>query len=186
MEECMDQEIASVSTKASLLKQQLLKFFFKDNDPENIMNSIVPILKSEHKISLRLLDFFTSIYSKTNNVYINNTLLYEQYRLELKSYSKKYFDPFNRTGQDSEQIVYKGQLISIAQLNFFRFLIENDLLVFIENNYDHIYQEMKNVNKERRNNRTFLPKNVKSPAYINSVPTKSCTKINSRIVVDFK
>ncbi len=176
-------------TKNALLKQQLLKFYFKDNKPEVIFGSLMPILKSESKISLRLLDFTCSIYLKTHNIYVSNILLYEQYRLELKCYSKKHFDPFNRTttlSEQQDQITYQDVSISLAQLNFFRFLIEYDIIAFVEANYDSIFNEMKRVNTQRRQNRKFLPVNVKSPAYITEKTCKSCTKINARVVVDFK
>ena len=75
--------------------------FYGKND--NI-NRILPIINGEHKISLRLIDWFVTNYSKkyytTYNIKVKGEhkrfKIYVDYKLKLKAYSKKRFDPFCR------------------------------------------------------------------------------------------
>jgi HD-like signal output (HDOD) protein len=69
--------------------------------------------------------------------------VYVDYKLKLKAYSKKRFDPFCRW--DRITIPYKnGTFIqtTIGQLNFFKWAIENDIVQYIEQHYDTIENDM--------------------------------------------
>ena len=69
--------------------------------------------------------------------------MYVDYKLKLKAYSKKRFDPFCRW--DRITIPYKnGTYIqtTIGQLNFFKWAIENDIVQYIEQYYDTIEDDM--------------------------------------------
>jgi hypothetical protein len=63
--------------------------------------------------------------------------------LKLKAYSKKRFDPFCRWERIS--IPYDNEKYmetTIGQLNFFKWGIENNIIDFIEHNYDIIERDM--------------------------------------------
>ena len=65
--------------------------------------------------------------------------VYIDYKLKLKAYSKKRFDPFCRW--DRITIPYdKDNNIqtTIGQLNFFKWVLENNILENIETNFDKI------------------------------------------------
>jgi hypothetical protein len=65
------------------------------------------------------------------------------YKLKLKAYSKKRFDPFCRW--DRITIPYKNDTFiqtTIGQLNFFKWAIENDIVQYIEEHYDTIEDDM--------------------------------------------
>ena len=87
-------------TQNSLLLTNLLKFYNKDDNMERIL----PIINGESIVSLRLIDWFATNYSKKNYTVYNLKLgsvekrfkVYIDYKLKLKAYSKKRFDPFCR------------------------------------------------------------------------------------------
>ena len=106
------------------------------------------IINGESKISLRIVDWFTTNYAKKNytvyNVESNNKRfkVYQDYKLKLKSYAKRRFDPFCRW----ERIVvpYKNDThiqTTLGQLNFFKWAFENDVITYIERNYELIEAE---------------------------------------------
>ena len=87
-----------------------LKEFYENKENKN---HLFDILNNTNNISLRIIDWFVTNYSKKNNTsyLINNKELiindensenakqfnvYYSYKAQLKSYSKKQFDPFCR------------------------------------------------------------------------------------------
>merc|ERR1712166_767239 len=106
---------------------------------DNNIDKILPIINGESIISLRLVDWFVTNYSKKNyTIIINGSKrfkVYTDYKLKLKAYSKRRFDPFCRW--DRITIPYKNETYietTIGQLNFFRWYIENKILDYIEEN----------------------------------------------------
>ncbi len=114
-------------TKAEILLQSLTDFF---DDPENF-NKLSDILNHRSGISLRNLEWFITIYAKTNNtVYLTsrgNFPVHVAYKSSLVGYSKKLFDPFCRT----ERIQFKGLTTTVAQLNFIRWCIKNNIIDYM-------------------------------------------------------
>ena len=88
------------STQNQLLLNKLLKFYNKDNN----LSKILYIINGESKVSLRLIDWFTTNYAKKNFIVYSIDLkegkkrfkVYVDYKLKLKAYSKRRFDPFCR------------------------------------------------------------------------------------------
>jgi hypothetical protein len=117
------------------------------------MDYMLRIINGESKISLRIIDWFATNYAKKYyTVYdIPNTerrfKVYNDYKLKLKAYSKKRFDPFCRWERIT--VPYKdGKYIqtTIGQLNFFKWALENNVIHFIEENYSNIEKDMNNRN----------------------------------------
>jgi hypothetical protein len=128
-----------------LLLTNLTKYY-SDNDFVQL-DKILNILKGESEISLRIIDWFVTNYSKqqyTIKMLTNGKRLkvYDDYKLKLKAYSKKRFDPFCRW--DKIIVPYKSKFIqtTIGQLNFFKWVIENEIIEYIEANYDDIEADM--------------------------------------------
>ena len=105
----------SYNTQNNLLLQTLLNFYNKDDN----LNKIIPIINGDSKISLRLIDWFVTNYSKKNYIIYNiknkrsedrRFKVYVDYKLRLKAYSKRRFDPFCRW--DRITIPYKKICIS--------------------------------------------------------------------------
>ncbi len=145
------------NSSQDLLMLSLSKFYKKK---ENIQ-SVLPIINGNSDISLRLIDWFVTNYSKKrstnipkidtyNNVYYFN--VYLSYRSQLKAYSKQSFDPFRRR-ERIEFFYDKDKYIetTIGQMNFFRWIIENDILVYINNNIKEIEQDMLSMQKKPDN-----------------------------------
>ena len=83
------------SSKQSLLMSTLTKFYSNQIN----VNRMLPIIKQKTNISLRVLDWFVTNYSKKNDIVyeLDNKLyfnVYLSYKAQLKAYSKKQFDPF--------------------------------------------------------------------------------------------
>ena len=116
--------------------ESLINFFsIKEN-----LDRIKPIIngndetKNKPKMSLRILDWFVTNFSKKNNISYHvklnnkskNFIVYLDYKAQLKAYSKKQFDPFCRR----ERIkFYYGKdkyiVTTVGQLNFFKWALEN-------------------------------------------------------------
>ena len=91
--------------------------------------------------------------------------VYFDYKLKLKAYSKKRFDPFCRW--DRISIPYKnGTSIetTIGQLNFFKWALENKVIEYIEENYETIEKDMnsRNSTSKRKEN---LSENAKTRTF---------------------
>ncbi len=139
-----------------LLMISLSKFY---NVKSNI-NKIIPLVDQKSEISLRLVDWFVTNYSKKNNTVItkekNGNIIhfnvYLSYRNQLKAYSKEKFDPFRR----NEHIIFyhdieKSIETTHGQLNFFRWVIQNDILEYIQENLTVIETDMLSTQKHNQN-----------------------------------
>ena len=147
------------TTQNNLLLKNLLKFY----EQRNNLDTMLKIINGHSNISLRIIDWFATNYAKKfYTVYtIKNTSrrfkVYVDYKLKLKAYSKKRFDPFCRW--DRITIPYKdGTFIqtTIGQLNFFKWAIENDVVHYIEDNYQAIENDMNSRNSTSKHSRSSL------------------------------
>lgn len=142
-------------TQNDLLLKNLMEFY---KDKDNI-NKMMATINGETNISLRIVDWFVTNYAKKNyTVYHlpnqNNTRfkVYNDYKLKLKAYAKKRFDPFCRW--DRISIPYDNETnveTTIGQLNFFKWAIENKIIEYIKEHYDEIEDDMNNRNSTSKN-----------------------------------
>ena len=153
------------TTQNELLLKNLLIYY---ND-ENNLNKMLSIINGESRISLRIVDWFVTNFAKKDftvyNIIKNNSNIrfkvYFDYKLKLKAYSKRRFDPFCRWERIT--IPYKDDKViqtTIGQLNFFKWAIENNILNYIEQNLKVIEEDMNII------------ANIKNK----SVSNKSCKK----------
>jgi len=136
-----------------------LQQYFTDNSMNEKLNKT---LDKQDGLSLRLIDWFITNYSKKNNIYYliyktpkgNLTLqdkgnvidsqfnVYQSYKSQLKAYSKKKFDPFCRR----ERIVFTspgGSIeTTVGQLNFFKWALNNLVIDYIETHKQDIEDDM--------------------------------------------
>jgi hypothetical protein len=106
----------------------------------------------------------------------------------LKAYSKKRFDPFCRW--DRISIPYtSGKFIetTIGQLNFFKWALENQVINYIESNYDVIEKDMnaRNSTSKRKEQVVDNSKTRKKREELSISATKSIKKEKVEIVVQF-
>ena len=137
----------SLTCKQDLLMSSLSSFF---NNKLNI-DKIMPIINGKSPISLRILDWFVTNYAKKNNIAYNietdgiikKFIVHANYKSQLKAYSKKLFDPFCRRERISFIDHYDNVITTTAgQLNFFRWVIENNIIEYILENIKLIENDM--------------------------------------------
>jgi len=152
---------SNLNTQNDLLMKNLMDFY----NNHATLNKMMSIINGETKISLRIVDWFvTNFAKKYYTVYDLHTQrgtvqdkirfkVYNDYKLKLKAYSKRKFDPFCRWERIS--IPYDDEKYietTIGQLNFFKWAIENNIIDYIEQNYDDIERDMnsRNTTSKRR------------------------------------
>ena len=128
------------------------------------IKKLLDVLEDNNKVSLRIIDWFVTNYSKKHGIYYTvyedkegnksfnditnlkdkkqfNT--YHSYKSQLKSYSKKRFDPFCRRDRiNFEYSNGKSIETTIGQLNFFKWAIDNLIIDYIQENYNEIENDM--------------------------------------------
>ncbi len=181
-----------VSSQKDVLMQSLVLFF---NKKENI-DELLPIIEGTSKISLRILDWFVTNYSKKFNTNYSldskkgvskNFMVYMAYKSQLKGYQKKQFDPFCRR-ERIRFIVHGGKEIitTVGQLNFFRWAIENKILKYIYEHYDDIEKDMNESLKNMYKKKDDEEKNIRRKRRQLSVSAvKTINKHNTSIIVTF-
>lgn len=150
-------------TQNDLLMNTLLKFYdvhlpSGEFNPANNLDKMLSVITGASKISLRIVDWFTTNYSKKYFVVyatpeIARFKVYQDYRLNLKAYSKRRFDPFCRW--DRIKVPYvNGTLVetTIGQLNFFKWALENNVLNYVMEHYGSIEHDMNVRNSNSRRN----------------------------------
>jgi hypothetical protein len=144
-----------IHCKQELIIQSLQRFYSTRED----INEIVQHLQGTSDISLRLIDWFVTNYSRTHNTsYILNSqefVVYTNYKNQLKAYSKKLFDPFCRRERILFQIPeHEAFLTTVGKLNFFRWAIEKGVLDYIKGHQPEIEREMNQAMREQAKTRT--------------------------------
>lgn len=144
---------ANVVDSKDLLMVSLAKYY----SSKQLVQKIIPIIEGKSEISLRLIDWFVTNFSKKNSTIVtrnvdNNVVhfnVFQSYRSQLKAYSKHQFDPFRRRERikfffDKESYIET----TIGQLNFFRWILQNGILDYIAENILSIEQDMISCQKE--------------------------------------
>ena len=132
-------------------------------------------------ISLRVIDWFVTNFSKKFNTEFafnsGQLNVYMSYKSQLKSYSKKFFDPFCRRNR----IHYK-QFVSttIGQLNFFKWALTNGIIEYVVDHYKEIENDM-NASMKKTNHITTRKKRKE----LSKSSYKTLTKRNNKIIVSF-
>ena len=191
------------TTQNDLLLKNLMTFYKTDDldgnyNPNNNLDKMLKIITGDSKISLRIVDWFATNYAKkyytlyviegTHDNVTRRFKVYDDYKLKLKAYSKKRFDPFCRW--DRISIPYtNGKFIetTIGQLNFFKWALENKVINYIEENYDTIEKDMNNRNSTSKRKETIgdNSKTRKKREELSISATKSIKKEKVEIVVQF-
>jgi hypothetical protein len=147
------------NTQNDLLLHKVLRFYH-ENGGEN-MEKMLAVINGTTSISLRIMDWFVTNYSKKHyTVYEledsgtppKRFKVYVDYKLKLRAYSKKRFDPFCRW--ERINIPHKNGTTyiqtTLGQLNFFKWAIENQVLRYIHENYSVIESDMNIRNNTSR------------------------------------
>ena len=164
-----------LNTQNELLMKNLMDFY-KDKDH---LYKMMKIINGESTISLRIVDWFVTNYAKKYyTVYelpqrprldepgsiseMARFKVYNDYKLKLKAYSKKNFDPFCRWTRITIPYNETSYMeTTIGQLNFFKWAIEHKIMDYIDTNYTDIENDMnaRNSTSKRKASLENLPNN---------------------------
>ena len=181
----------SYDTQDDLLLTNLMDFYKNEDN----LNNMLKIITGESTISLRIVDWFATNYAKKNFTLYDiedrkkRFKVYEDYKLKLKAYSKKRFDPFCRWERIC--IPYKENTsieTTIGQLNFFKWAIENKVVDYILENHALIENDMNGRNSTSKR-KTITPdsqKTRKKREELSISASKSIKKEDIEISIQFK
>ena len=165
-----------VTSQENMIIKSLEKFY---EDPINV-NIFISIVTSKSDTSIRLIDHFSTKYSKNNktsyklieNDIENQFNVFSSYKQQLKAFQKKHFDPFSRGDRLPYFMGNTCIITTIGQLNFFKWFISkkiyeyimaNDTLIEIDMNKRGKYDKKKIKKKTQK----YKIKNInKSPSTI--------------------
>lgn len=185
----------NISSKKDLLMESIIQFFAIKENLDNVKYIINGNdSKNKHKISLRILDWFVTNYSKKYNISYSVTLnnkkknfiVYLDYKSQLKAYSKKQFDPFCRR----ERILFfdhegKEIITTVGQLNFFRWALENKIIDYILDNFEDIENDMNNSLRNLYKKKNGEDKTRRKRTELSISATKKVNKHDVSIIVQF-
>jgi len=175
-------------------ENMLLKSFEKFYDTMNYVNEFISIVNSDSKISIRLIDYFVTKYSKKNKISynLNDTTfnIYQSYKQQLKTYQKKNFDPFARGLRIPYYVKDIWIITTIGQLNFFKWFISKNIFDYVNKYKDYIEIDMnKNKktifdNKINKNIKIYKKQQIKIINNIQPIINNN-DKIKNKILVTF-
>jgi hypothetical protein len=147
-----------------------LSIYYKKQ--QNNRKTLKDVIDGSSILSLRVIDWFVTHYAKNHNIiywiddqsksyteniplqpdiHVRKFHLYMEYRAQLQSYTKMFFDPFRR----HERITFvleNDPLVSIettvGQLNFFRWAFQNHVFEYILAHLQQIEDTMAKFQKE--------------------------------------
>jgi hypothetical protein len=166
-----------IHCKQELIISSLQRFYGGRTD----LDEIVDLLKGTSEVSLRLIDWFVTNYSKAHSTsYILNGqefVVYMNYKNQLKAYSKKLFDPFCRRERISFQIPgHEAFLTTVGKLNFFRWALEKGILDYIKGHQTEIEKQMNQAMREQTKARST----ASQPSTRDTTTTSSSTVSQTR------
>jgi hypothetical protein len=193
MNKCSE-EILSKTHKQDILMESLQKFYLNKNN----LKIILEILQSKNKISLRIIDWFVTNYAKKHNTnykikvfngintFKKQFIVYIDYKLQLKGYSKKQFDPFCR--RNRIKFFYSKQkyiTTTVGQLNFFRWAINNKIIDYIMKNLSDIENDMNKSYKAVYKLTKKIKNKRRKRQELSLSATRSVNKHKINIIVSF-
>jgi len=174
----------NILSQDKLILADLMKFYKQNGN----LHKMLKIIKSETKISLRIIDWFVTNYAKKNYTIIQNGAerfkVHLGYKQKLKAYNKKKFDPFCRWDRITVPYDESGETLietTIGQLNFFKWALEHKIIDYIEEHYDEIEKDMMNRNSMSKKNMKKCDLDGEQPAdlgeNISSEPSETNTSV---------
>lgn len=141
-----------------LSSQELIRLkgneeFYED---EESSKKFINIISGNCEISIRLIDYFVTKYSKFNKCCyklneeekeINFNVHYD-YKNQLKHFQKTYFDPFSRGARIPFFMNNTCIITTIGQLNFFKWFISKKIFDFLLEKKNEVYNDMNKKNKK--------------------------------------
>lgn len=178
----------SLNTQNELLMRNLLNYY----ETTGQLNRMLTIITGESPISLRIIDWFATNYSKKywTSYTVNNKRfkVYVDYKLKLNAYSKRRFDPFCRWERITIPYSNNTQIeTTIGQLNFFKWALENNVIDYIQENYAAIEKDMniRNSTSRKREHSIDNSRTRKKREELSVSASKSIKKEEVEIMMSF-
>ena len=153
----------ALDSRENLLLYSLLKFYKRHGNAN--LSSIIPIVKQDSHISLRIIEWVVTsfakekdivfpIMSKNTNKVKGSVRIYDSYKKTLKAFGGKSFGIFKRS--DLLLITYgdgENDKIetTLGQLNFFRWALENNVINYIEKNFEYLAKQLYKSDRKYKN-----------------------------------
>ena len=182
------------ATQREVLLERLTNYYSKDDFAA--LDQVLPIINREDVVSLRLVDWFVTNYAKKAlTTYMNHSgrrfVVHNEYKLRLRSYKKRQFDPFCRW--DRITIPYrdgKEVITTVGQLNFFKWALENKVIEFIREHQKEIEADMNARNSTARarpavSGASSGDKTRRKRQELTSSRVKGLNKQSTQITMDF-
>lgn len=158
-----------LSRSDEVLLDSVLRWY---NEDSRRVEDFLLIVKRKNGMSLRVIDWLVTNFSKTNSVILETDGvprdLNRDYQKNLSAYNKRNMDPFARRNKISITIYGKESRNStVGQLNFFRWFLKNNIVEFLKQNKGIVESHMKDADsrlkgRQRRANKS----NTKSKSYV--------------------
>ena len=161
-----------------VLLESILEYY---NDNIENIKKLLSIVKRKNGMSLRVIDYLCTNYSKEHSIVIETKDghiprdLNGDYQKNLNAYNKKYLDPFSRRNKIVINISYDNnethekRNTSIGQLNFFRWFFKNNIDQYLSREKKTIEAHMKKTeNESRKNKKRKAVKMCTSRSYVGS------------------
>lgn len=153
-------EDKKISRKDEVLLSSVLGWY---NEDETRVTQFSDIVKHKNGLSLRIIDWLITNFSKKVSVSIETRGipgdLYRDYHKNLSAHNKKNFDPFARRQRICVLLFGEEKRFStIGQLNFFRWFLQKNLCSFLLENKPIIEKHMRDYEKmsKKRSKKKFL------------------------------
>jgi hypothetical protein len=141
-----------ISRKDEVLLTSILEWY---NSDESRVQQFTDIVKHRNGLSLRIIDWLITNFSKKVSVSIETHGLpgdlYRDYHKNLSAHNKKNFDPFARRQRICIIMFGRERRFStIGQLNFFRWFLQKNLCSFLLENKSVIERHMRDYEKSSK------------------------------------
>ena len=183
-----DVDLINIFTKKEICRYKMIDKFFS-NRAEKDIQKMIDIINGKSDISLRILDWFVTKYSR-KNIDCGISTSYEKfdvrisYKAQLKTFKKRYFDPFRRRKKFKYCIVTDKFQISVrttlGQLNFFKWALSNNIIEYVEKNLAKITKAMNISNKEDKKRKKSKNEKIEKDKTLKNIENKDTIKVNTK------
>lgn len=160
-----------------------LNRYYADPDKRRRLAAVVG---RKSVVSLRIIDWLTTNFAKKHNVvyHLGNNRpfnIFLEYKACLRSFSKRFFDPFARRERLDFDDGNGGRIsTTLAQQNFFRWAIDNGVIDYAVQHVAEIEGDMVAAIQHR-----YEEDHGSKRKELSKAAVRSCTKTNIAITVRF-
>lgn len=164
-------DMSSLSKSDEVLLISVLEWY---NGNYNNVNQFMNIVKRKNGMSLRVIDWLVTNFSKTHSVTIESSGiprdLNRDYQKNLSAYNKRNMDPFARRNKISvivthEDMTTETRSTTIGQLNFFRWFGRNNVASYLAANRQLVEKHMRDTDSSAKKSSRKFSKVISSKTY---------------------